>query len=192
MTASGKCLPELVIFKGKKEGRIARNELPFLAEQYGLPGAHYTVQAKFWMDEEVMYLWIREVLQPYLAGAPPDVHPVLFLDSYRCHTMAPIVKSIQGLGCQVEHIPPGCTPLCQPIDIGVCKPLKDRMKSSCDDFIFGQYEAGRTKFNSPSRGELATWIYQALHDISSNTIRNSWSYGEYGYYYLPIKRSALK
>ena len=126
VTASGKKLPEVVVFKGKPGKRIAW-EVENFQVQYGINGI-YAVQENAWMDEAVMCLWVQEVLQPYLAKAPPNVHPLILLDSYWCHMMVPIVQAIEALGCQVEHIPPGCTPLCQPIDIGVCKPLKDWMR----------------------------------------------------------------
>ena len=125
------------------------------------------------MDEEVMDFWIRNVLEPYLATAPPGIHPVILLDSYRCHMMGSVLHRIEALGCQVEHIPPCCTPLCQLIDIGVCKPLKDCMKLKCDSFLFEQYKQGVEEFRAPTRGELAGWIHQPLTDVSTQTIINS-------------------
>ena len=126
VTASGKKLPEVVVFKGKLGKRVA-GELSTIKQQYGLTGI-YAAQENAWMDTEVTNLWIRDVLQPYLAEAPPGVHPVILLDSYRCHVMPEVVQAIENMGCQVEHIPPGCTPLCQPIDMEVCKPLEDCLK----------------------------------------------------------------
>ena len=55
ITASGKKLPEVVIFKGKSKGRIAENELPFFKEELGVCGV-YCCQENSWMDEEVMHL----------------------------------------------------------------------------------------------------------------------------------------
>ena len=59
------------------------------------------------MDEEVMLLWVEQVLGPYVATAPDGVVPILFLDSYRCHMMASVVTKIQDLGVEVENIPGG-------------------------------------------------------------------------------------
>ncbi len=36
-------------------------------------------------------------------------------------------QKIQGLGIKVKYIPGGCTYMCQPIDVGVNKPLKNKM-----------------------------------------------------------------
>jgi hypothetical protein len=67
------------------------------------------------MDEEAML--VDRVLQPYVETAPPGVMPILFLDAYRCHMMASVVTRIQNLGVEVQHIPGGCTLLCQPVDL---------------------------------------------------------------------------
>jgi hypothetical protein len=48
----------------------------------------------------------------------------IFLDSCRCHMMASVVREIQKLGVEVEHIPGGCTTLCQPVDVGVNNPSR--------------------------------------------------------------------
>jgi hypothetical protein len=37
------------------------------------------------------------------------------------------VKQIQAMGIEVIHIPAGCTYLCQPIDVGINKPIKKRL-----------------------------------------------------------------
>ena len=42
--------------------------------------------------------------------------------------MAPVVQRINALGVQIINIPPGCTFLCQPVDVGMNKPFKNRVK----------------------------------------------------------------
>ena len=75
-----------------------------------------------------MLQWVEQVLKPYILEAPAHVVPLLLLDSYRCHMMASVVTRINELGVEVQHIPGGCTGLCQPVDVGVAKPLKDMLK----------------------------------------------------------------
>ena len=90
-------------------------------------GLEYTCQENAWMDERVMLLWVEKVLKPYVEVAPDGIIPTLFLDSYRCHMMSSVVDLIQALGVEVEHIPGGCTYLCQPVDVGVNKPFKKQL-----------------------------------------------------------------
>ena len=42
--------------------------------------------------------------------------------------MASVVQRINALGVQIINIPPGCTCLCQPVDVGINKPFKNRVK----------------------------------------------------------------
>ena len=118
IAADGTLLPSMVIFKGAPNGRIARTEF----DAYPTTN-HYRCQENAWMDEQVMFDWVDEVLAPYIATAPEEVIPVLVLDSYQCHMMALVIQmiQIQELGVEVKHIPGGCTSLCQPINVGVNK-----------------------------------------------------------------------
>ena len=72
VTASGKMLPPLVVFKGKGSGRTEQEFGKFNQ------GAEYAVQPKAWMDEQVMKVWMDSiVLIPYVLSAPAGVHPFL-------------------------------------------------------------------------------------------------------------------
>jgi hypothetical protein len=81
------------------------------------PEGEYTVQEKAWMGSVVMLRWIETILKPFLADTivPAGIRPLLLLDSYRCHMMGLLVVSAinELLGVDVEHIPGGCTGLCQ-------------------------------------------------------------------------------
>ncbi len=110
VTASGKVLPALLVFNGKPGGRIEKREFPTFPNEI-----IYAIQENAWMDERVMLLWIEKVLKPYVLDAPGHIVPIAFLDSYRCHMMESVVGKIQELGVEVEHIPGGCTCLCQPV-----------------------------------------------------------------------------
>ncbi len=130
VTVSGELLKPMIVFKGKPGARIETREFPTYPIEI-----FYACQDRAWMDERVMRSWIRLVLKLYVEGAPPGVQPVLFLDSFRCHMMASVVNDIQDLGVQIETIPGGCTGLCQPIDIGIGKPLKSRARYFWEEWI---------------------------------------------------------
>ena len=113
----------MFIFKGKPNGQIVKCEFLEYPE-----GCVYACQDNARMDEQVMLQWVEQILKPYVDTAPEDVVPILFLDSYRCHIMASVVNEIQALGVEVEHIPGGCTYLCQPVDIGINRPYKKHLQ----------------------------------------------------------------
>ena len=119
VTASGKILPPFVVYKSVKGGEIHRYELP----EHPL-GNVYTVLKKVWFDKEVMLEWVNAVLAPYAATAPIRIIPIHFLDSFKVHMLGTMADAIHKLGVEIEFIPPGCTGLVQPIDVGFNKPYK--------------------------------------------------------------------
>ena len=64
---------------------------------------------------------------------PLGVVPTLILDAYRVHVMGNIVNRIQSLGIEVIHIPAEC--LCQPVDVGISKTIKSRMRDKWEDWM---------------------------------------------------------
>ncbi|KAI2509922.1 Pogo transposable element with KRAB domain [Fragilaria crotonensis] len=176
VTASGKILKPLLVFKGTPNGRIVRNEFPGYTSDMV-----YACQGNAWMDEEVMMMWVSKVLQPYIATAPEGIVPILFLDSYRCHMMASVVARIQDLGVEVEHIPGGCTPLCQPVDIGVNKPFKDRIRRQWEAWMINEGTLSGTT-SPPSRADIVQWTLNAANDLTQNIVFNSWRHGNYTWF----------
>ena len=133
------------------------------------------------MDESVMLAWIDKVLKPYIKTAPIGIHPVILLDHYRCHMMESVVNIIQDLGCAVEHIPGGCTGLAQPVDVGIGKPLKNRVRRHWEDWMINTGVANAAT-KAPSRQRVAQWCIDSLNDLGTNIIKNSWRHGEYSYF----------
>ena len=78
VTASGKALTPMIVFKGKPKGRTVMCEFP----EY-LFGMENACQENVWMDKTVMLQCVDKVLKPYVDNAPEGVVPILFLDSYR-------------------------------------------------------------------------------------------------------------
>lgn len=59
----------------------------------------------------------------------------LFYYFYRCIMMVLVVTSINLLGVEVQKILGGCTACCQPVDVGVAKPLKDILMDQWDSWM---------------------------------------------------------
>ncbi len=116
ITVFGHKLPLLVVFKGKKSGKVAKKELHMYKK-----GPVYVSQDNTWMDMDVMLLWVDQVLKPYAQTAPSNVQPILYLDSYCCHMLRDVVIEIQKV-IEVQHIPSGCASVCQPADVEFNKP----------------------------------------------------------------------
>ena len=179
VSASGRVLTPLLVFKGAPNGRIERNEFVTYPDDI-----EYACQSNAWMDERVMHIWIDRILKPYIDQAPPGIVPLLLLDSYRCHMMKSTVNAIEGLGVEVEHIPGGCTSLCQPVDVGVNKPFKSRMRKLWEEWMIstGLHQG---KIDPPTRKHIAEWCSVSSQDLPAQMVRNSWRHGMYSYYPVP-------
>ena len=123
-----------------------------------------------------------KVLAPYVAGAPTGVVPLLFLDSYQVHKMALVNAAINNLGVEVVIIPPGCTGLTQPVDVGFNKPFKNNVRDHYEEWMM---EAGRDLTVPPRRIDVARWIVAAEKDITSKILKNAWNRKSLEYFPLP-------
>lgn len=190
VTAAGGRLPLLIVYKGKPNGRIARD---FKDPTKGYPvDCFYACQDRAWMDKVVMLDWVDQVLKPYVETAPPGVVPLLFLDSYKCHLLTEVVGKIQDLGVEVQHIPGGCTGLTQPVDVGINKPLKNEIRHNWEKFML---EEGllQDRTQPPTRQVVAKWCIDALKNMDEQVVKNSWLHGDYSFFPTDVAaRSAAK
>jgi hypothetical protein len=137
------------------------------------------------MDEDVMIAWVKDVLAPYVATAPDHVVPILILDMYRCHMMSSVVQMIQELGVEVQHIPGGCTFLCQPVDVGFNKPFKDRMRRQWINWMTNEGVVHGTT-SPPARLDVTKWVQNAMLKMKGrgDIIRNAWKRHDYEWFFV--------
>ena len=121
------------------------------------------------------------MLKPYVEAAPEGIIPILFLDSYRCHMMSSVVNSIQALGVEVEHIPGGCTYLCQPVDVGINKPFKKRLQERWESWMISEGIIHGTT-SPPTREKIAEWAIHAKSSLTEQCIKNAWRHGDYSWF----------
>ena len=115
-------------FQRGTNGRIASGEIG----TYPATGK-CARQRKVWMDKDQMHAWINLILTPNKEEKdqrdPDGPPPILILDVYRIHQMDSIMNRIHMMGIEAIHISMGCTYLCQPINVGINKPLKSLIQS---------------------------------------------------------------
>jgi transposase-like protein len=183
VTAAGTLLKNLLIFKGETSDKginPIENELKKLMTRNKTPSL-LRVQARAWMDHSLCLYWVDKILAPYVKDLPPGIVPLLLLDRYKCHLMESVVGTIEGLGVQVEHIPGGCTGLAQPIDVGVNKPFKNRMRNLWEDWMMdGGLDTPTTK--PPSRLQVTQWVDASCDLLTTSILKNSWLHRPYTYY----------
>jgi hypothetical protein len=169
VTLAGTMLKPMTIFKGTVRGTIARNELPTFPSE-GL----WACQDKAWCNEEMMLLWVDGPLLEWkeqVVSQFPNVVPIVVLDAFKVHMMASVVARIQSHGMEVIHIPAGCTYLCQPVDVGINRPIKHQMALLWEEWMVNE---NLGKNLSPPRKLIAEWIIATLKSIDETVIKNAW------------------
>jgi hypothetical protein len=149
-----------------KGGKIINQELHTYPT-----GLLYATQEKAWMSEALMMRWIEEVLKPYVLTAPPGIIPVIFLDSYGVHKMGSVHRAINDCGCEVIIIPPGCTGLTQPVDVGYNKPFKGLVRDKYEEWMVKESEDLSIP---PRRVDVARWVAQSEVEMDAQILRNAW------------------
>jgi len=167
VAADGTKLPLFIIFKGMPGGTIYSTLHNVLPE--GIKGC---VQKKGWMDERVMHIWLTEVWEPYVAATS---NALLLLDQFKVHMMDSVVDRCEAGGTRVVGIPPGYTSVCQPCDVGVMKPLKDRLRHWTNNWKRQAYiqQGGTGKVPSPRRENIVVGLQVIWDGIPTDIIWNS-------------------
>ena len=87
------------------------------------------------MDKHAMNKCIDLMLVPWKNAKALGIVSLLILNAYDVHVMGKIVNHIQSLRIEVIHIPAGCRYLCQPIDMGINKPIKSGLREKWEDWM---------------------------------------------------------
>lgn len=173
--ADGTKLPPLIVYKGEP-GKAVEREIKKFPD-----GAVYCVQANAWTDERVALIWVDKILAPHVATAPKGIIPYLFLDKYRCHYQGTVANNIENLGVEWDIIPGGCTGLVQPIDVGVGKPVKHRIRQWLEEWLMQNEGFERVK-PPVARRLIADWTLKAWDSIHKDTVWNSWRHQPFSYF----------
>ena len=101
VTMNGEKLTPLVVFKGKPDGRIARN--------FGwMPASmRYISQDKAWVDHRVFKNWIDQVWAPFALEKGDRTY--LLMDEFSAHFMPSCSNQINGCGTTIDYILGGYT-----------------------------------------------------------------------------------
>jgi hypothetical protein len=172
--ADGTKLPPLIVMKGKAGGSIERELKDFPTS------CKFIVQDNAWTDERVMLFWVDNVLRPYVQTAPAGIVPYLLLDKYKCHYQGSVANAIEDLGVEWDIIPGGCTSLVQPIDVGIGKPWKYRMRNRMEEWVMMQ-TTDRVK-PKEARLLIANWAADAWDRLPNDVVFNSWRKHPFSYF----------
>ncbi|KAM7299429.1 pogo transposable element with KRAB domain [Ixodes scapularis] len=145
------------------------------------------VHPKGWMETDLMVDWIDSVWRKR-PGADLAVRSMLVLDSFRCHITQRVKDKLAACRTDLVVIPGGMTSQLQPLDVCLNKPIKDRVRAACNEWLIdGEHAltpAGRLKraalndlakkgFNGPQRGrfpELESALSDFVKELRTNQL----------------------
>ena len=78
--------------------------------------------------------------------------------------MGSVIRAIQELGVEVIHIPDGCTGLLQPLNVGLNKPFKVRVRAIWEEWMMAMID-NHGIVESPTRDDIASWAASAHWDM---------------------------
>ena len=94
--------------------------------------------------------------------------------------MGSVVSAIQAIGVEVEFIPPGCTGLVQPVDVGYNKSFKAKVKDQYMNWLMAQDPDA--PILKTTRRDVVGWILAAEENISLAMRRNAWRKTGFAYF----------
>ncbi|CAF90362.1 unnamed protein product [Tetraodon nigroviridis] len=132
------------------------------------------VQEKGWVDERVLFGWLREVWfkRP---GALLNGKSMLVWDIFHAHLLDSVKSELKRNRTYQCVIPGGCTSLLQPLDVCLNKPFKVPMRQKWNEWMVNG-EKQLTKVGNLKRLELATvcqWIVDSWNEILSDMVIRS-------------------
>ena len=102
------------------------------------------------------------------------------MDKYTCHYQGSVARAIEALGVEWDILPGGCTGLIQPVDVGINKPWKNRLRYRLEDYIM------ETDFDRIApvtiRPLMAQWAVESWNKVHPDTVYNSWRHAPWSYF----------
>ena len=98
--------------------------------------------------------------------------------------MASAVSQIASLGIEVIHIPGGCTGLCQPLDVGINKPFKARVRRQWEEWMTDLIDT-TNEVRDETREEVVEWATAAYWEMAitkKGILRNAWRKTAYDWF----------
>lgn len=165
-SATGVKLPAFLIFK-ERNGNIP----PQILENLELPNNVIIAANKNgWMTLPFLHVWLQTVYG--MDEEEANTRRLLVLDSYKPHGMEESINMVNDVcNSELVFVPPGCTPVAQPMDVNINHGFKAHMRWSWALWMEGPHDltpAGN--ICPPRRQDVVNWVSAAWEAISVDTI----------------------
>ena len=97
--------------------------------------------------------------------------------------MASVTDAIAELGIEIIHIPGGCTGLTQPLDVGINKPFKSRVRVLWEEWMIDEIDRTGLVY-APTREDISGWVAEVVWGLNGkNLMRNAWRKTGYDWFF---------
>ena len=90
----------------------------------GPAGCRYGVSESGWMDGANFLSWFRKLFLPAVGHLTATGPVYLFFDGHHSHITLELICTAQEANVKLFCLPPNCTHILQPLDVGVFGPVK--------------------------------------------------------------------
>ena len=115
-SAAGQRLPPFILYKGKN-----------LYQRWmtgGPAGAVYGISDSGWMDGANFVSWFQKLFLPAVSHLTASAPVYLFFDGHYSHVSLELIRVARENNVKLFCLPPNCTHVLQPLDVGVFGPVK--------------------------------------------------------------------
>lgn len=161
--ADGTKLPPMIIFKRKT---IPKEHFP--------KGIEVRAVEKGWMNEDLMISWINTIYRKR-KGTFFNPAALLIMDSMRAHRVEKVKSACKSSKAELAIIPGGLTKVLQPLDVGVNKSFKSKVRNLWERWMEqGEHSYTNSgKMRRASYADICEWVKKAWDDVSEKTIKKA-------------------
>ena len=142
-----------VIFHGKPEGRVHREECDLYAN-----GVTVEFNDTAYNNEQLFLKWIAEELSTLTEDGEEHL---LVMDVAAFHKTETVLQSLRTKKVSVALIPPGLTSLLQPLDTAINRPFKDWLREETDNYVEQEEAKGKTVWSVSAKRIMITHVVAA-------------------------------
>ena len=125
-SASGCALPPFTVYK---EVYVKKYWL-----SQGLAGSQYGVSESGWMEGPSFLSWFTKQFIPAVSHLLETGLVVLFVDGHHSHITLDLIQSARDKGVHLYCLPPNCTHILQPLDVGTFGPVKSEWRKILQEY----------------------------------------------------------
>ena len=127
VSASGRALPPLMIFKGK--GQYNKQWLP---EGVDIDGWQWWASNTGWTNVTICLWWLKNHFDPLTTPTVPSERRLLIVDGHNSHVSAAFIGHCLVRAIDLMILPPHSSHMTQPLDVGIFRPLKHSVGAAVD------------------------------------------------------------